>query len=153
MSSPLQRLAELGLAVPTPAAPVAAYVPAVRTGSLAFTSGQLPIRDGELVASGRVGAEVDADAAASAARVCALNCLGALTTVVGDLDCVLRIVKVVGYVASDPSFTGQPKVINGASELLQDVFGVAGQHARSAIGVAVLPMGAPVEVELVAEVR
>jgi enamine deaminase RidA (YjgF/YER057c/UK114 family) len=146
------RLAELGLTLPEVAAPVAAYVPAVRNGNLVWTSGQLPLVDGKLLAAGKVGADVDPDAAKELARTCALNALAAVASVVGNLDAVQRVVKVVGFVASDPSFTGQPGVVNGASELLGDVFGDAGRHARSAVGVAALPLDAPVEVEVVVEV-
>jgi len=152
MSSPLARLAELGLELPPVVAPLAAYVPAVRTGSLVYTSGQVPFRDGKLAATGKVGAEITADDAADLARTCALNALAAVHDLVG-LDSVVRVVKVLGFVASAPDFTGQPGVINGASELLGDVFGDAGTHARSAVGVAVLPLDAPVEVELIVEVR
>jgi enamine deaminase RidA (YjgF/YER057c/UK114 family) len=147
------RLAELGLTLPAVAAPVAAYVPAVRNAGLVWTSGQLPFVDGVLPATGKVGAEVDPDAAADLARTCALNAIAAIKAEIGDLDAVERIVKVVGFVASAPGFTGQPAVINGASNLLGEVFGDAGRHARSAVGVAVLPMDAPVEVEVVAQVR
>nr|WP_231707834.1 RidA family protein [Arthrobacter caoxuetaonis] len=144
-------MAELGLELPGVAAPVAAYVPAVVTGNHVYTSGQLPFVDGGLPAVGKVGAEVSAvDAKAYAAR-CAVNALAAIKAQIGDLDRVTRIVKVVGFVASDPSFTGQPGVINGASELLGQVFGEAGSHARSAVGVAVLPLDSPVEVEVIAE--
>ena len=153
MSSPEQRLAELGLTLPTDAAPLAAYVPAVRSGNLVFTAGQLPRRDGELVAAGKVGGEVSADQAKELAAVCALNALAAVKGEVGDLASVRRVVKVVCFVASTPDFTGQPGVANGASELLGEVFGDAGVHARSAVGVASLPLDAPVEVELVVEVR
>ena len=145
------RLTELGLTLPSVVPPVAAYVPAVRTGSLVFTSGQLPMVDGALPAVGKVGAQVSAEQAKDLARTCALNALAAIDALVG-LDQVVRIVKVVGFVASTPDFTGQPGVINGASELLGEVFGDAGRHARSAVGVAVLPLDAPVEVELVVEV-
>ena len=145
------RLAELGLTIPPVAKPVAAYVPAVITGSLVYTSGQLPFVDGALAATGKVGAEVDAETAKSMARACVLNGLAAAQTVIGSLDRITRVVKVVGFVASDPSFTGQPGVINGASELLGEIFGDAGVHARSAVGVAVLPLDAPVEVEFVFE--
>ena len=133
-------------------APVAAYTPAVRTGDLVFTSGQLPNVDGKLVATGKVGAEVDADDAQGYARTCALNALAAVKSLVGDLDKVRQVVKVVGFVASAPDFTGHPGVINGASELLNQVYGDAGVHARSAVGVAALPLDAPVEVEIVVEV-
>lgn len=145
------RLAELGLTVPALVKPVAAYVPAVVTGNLVYTAGQLPFIDGALPATGKVGADVTAEAAAGLARTCALNALAAASSVIGSLDRVTRVVKVVGFVASDPAFTGQPAVMNGASELLGQVFGDAGQHARSAVGVAVLPLDAPVEVELVLE--
>jgi enamine deaminase RidA (YjgF/YER057c/UK114 family) len=146
------RLAELGLRLPAVAKPVAAYVPAVRSGDLVWTAGQLPFVDGELPATGKVGAEIDPDRAAELARVCALNAIAAVGAEIGDLDRVRRVVKVVGFVASAPSFTGQPAVVNGASGLLGDVFGDAGRHARSAVGVAVLPLDAPVEVEVVVEV-
>ncbi len=139
MSSALARLAELGLELPRVTAPMAAYVPAVRTGSLVYTSGQVPFRDGKLAATGKVGAEITADDAADLARTCALNALAAVHDLVG-LDSVVRVVKVLGFVASAPDFTGQPGVINGASELLGEVFGDAGAHARSAVGVAVLPL-------------
>ncbi len=151
MTSPSQRLAELGLSLPRVAAPVAAYVPAVRTGNYVHTSGQLPIVDGSLSRTGKVGGEVSPDDAKDLARTCALNALAAVDALV-DLDAVERVVKVVGFVASADGFTGQPGVINGASELLGEVFGEAGQHARSAVGVAELPLGAPVEVELLVEV-
>jgi enamine deaminase RidA (YjgF/YER057c/UK114 family) len=152
MSRAEDRLAELGLALPHVAAPVAAYTPAVRTGDLVFTSGQLPVVDGKVVATGKVGAEVDAADAEGYARTCALNALAAVKSLVGDLDTVRRVVKVVGFVASAPDFTGQPGVINGASTLLNEVFGDAGVHARSAVGVAALPLDSPVEVEIVVEV-
>lgn len=151
MSTPEQRLAELGRALPGVAAPVAAYVPAVRTGSYVYTSGQLPMVDGQLAATGKVGAEISADDAKELAATCALNALAAVKAEVGELSLVRRVVKVVGFVASSPDFTGQPGVVNGASELLGEVFGDAGRHARSAVGVAVLPLDAPVEVELVVE--
>jgi enamine deaminase RidA (YjgF/YER057c/UK114 family) len=151
--SPDERLAELGLSLPAVVPPVAAYVPAVRTGSLVFTSGQLPMLDGSLPRTGKVGAEVHPDDAYDLARQCALNALAAVKAEVGDLAAIARIVKVVGFVASAPGFTGQPQVVNGASELLQQVFGEAGRHARSAVGVAVLPLDAPVEVELVVELH
>lgn len=146
------RLAELGLRLPPVAAPVASYVPAVRTGNLVMTSGQLPFVDGGLRRTGKVGGSVEAEDAAHDAKVCALNALAAVDDLVG-LDSVARVVRVVGYVASAEGFTGQPRVINGASELIGKVFGPAGEHARSAIGVAELPMGAPVEVELTVELR
>ena len=152
MSTPEERIAELGLTLPSDSPPLAAYVPAVRTGDLVFTAGQLPRRDGELVATGKVGAEVTPEVAAEAAAACALNALAAIKGEVGDLSAVRRVVKVVVFVASAPDFTGQPGVANGASELLGKVFGDAGVHARSAVGVAVLPLDVPVEVELVVEV-
>lgn len=152
MSAAEQRLAALGLSLPQVAKPVAAYVPAVRSGDLVWTSGQLPMVDGALAAAGTVGAEVDVETAHDLARTCALNALAAIKAEIGDLGRVLRVVKVVGYVASAPGFTGQPQVVNGASELLGEVFGDAGRHARSAVGVAALPLGAPVEVEIVVEV-
>jgi len=145
------RLAELGLELPPVATPLAAYVPAVRTGSLVFTSGQLPMVDGQIAAVGKVGALVSPEQAKELARTCALNALAAVDALVG-LDSVVRVVRIVGYVASMPDFTGQPGVVNGASELIGEVFGDAGVHARSAIGVAVLPLDAPVEVELTVEV-
>lgn len=145
------RLAELGLTLPPVAAPVAAYVPAVRSGSQVLTSGQLPFVDGVLAATGKVGNEVTAEQGKELARTCALNALAAVHALVG-IDSVVRVVKVVGFVASAEGFTGQPGVVNGASELLGEVFGEAGAHARSAVGVAELPLGSPVEVELVVEV-
>lgn len=150
------RLAELGIVLPAVAAPVAAYVPAVLDGDRVWTSGQLPFVDGALAATGKVGEGeglVPPQDAANLARVAALNALAAVKSVVGDLDRVVRIVKVVGFVASDPSFTGQPGVVNGASLLLAEVLGDAGVHARSAVGVASLPLDAPVEIELVAALR
>ena len=147
-----ERLAELGLTLPVVATPAGSYLPAVRSGNLVFTSGQLPVVDGALLATGKVGADVAPEQAKELARTCALNGLAAVDALVG-LDAVVRVVKVVGFVASLPAFTGQPGVVNGASELLGEVFGDAGQHARSAVGVAVLPLDAPVEVELVVEVR
>jgi len=149
-----KRLAELGITLPEVAAPVAAYVPAVQTGNYIYTSGQLPFVEGKLPATGKVGEGeglVSADDAAAYARTCALNALAAVRSVTGSLDAISRIVKVVGFVASDPSFTGQPAVINGASSVLGEIFGDAGVHARSAVGVAVLPLDSPVEVELVVE--
>ena len=152
MSGPEERLTELGLTLPSESAPLAAYVPAVRSGNLIFTSGQLPRLGGELQATGKVGAEVDAEQAKELAKICALNALAAVKAEIGDLARVRRVVKVVGFVASAPDFTGQPGVINGASELLGEVFGDTGRHARSAVGVAVLPLDAPVEVEVIVEV-
>ncbi len=148
---PIERLTALGLELPQVVAPLAAYVPAVRSGSLVYTSGQLPMVSGALAATGKVGGQVSPETAAECARVCALNALAAVHALVG-LDSVVRVVKVVGYVASEPSFTGQPGVVNGASELLGAVFGTDGAHARSAVGVAALPLDAPVEVELIVEV-
>jgi len=145
------RLAELGIELPAPVAPLASYVPAVRTGDLVYTSGQLPIVDGALAATGKVGAEVSVADAARHARTCALNALSAIDALVG-IDAVRRVVKVVGFVASAAGFAEQPQVVNGASDLLGEVFGAAGQHARSAVGVAELPRDAPVEVELIVEV-
>jgi enamine deaminase RidA (YjgF/YER057c/UK114 family) len=150
-TSPLARLDELGITLPAVVPPLAAYVPATRSGSLVFTSGQLPIVDGRLAATGKVGSEVEPADAAGLARICALNALGAIHALVG-LDSVVRVVKVVGFVASAADFSGQPAVVNGASNLLGEVFGDAGAHARSAVGVAVLPLDAPVEVELIVEV-
>lgn len=149
---PEDRLAALGLSLPGVAAPVAAYIPALRTGNYIHTSGQLPTVEGKLPQTGKVGAEVTAEEAKDLARQCALNALAAVKAELGDLALVRRVVKVVGFVASDPGFTGQPGVLNGASELLGEVFGDAGRHARSAVGVAVLPLDAPVEVEVVVEV-
>jgi enamine deaminase RidA (YjgF/YER057c/UK114 family) len=146
------RLAELGLALPEVVPPVAAYVPAVRNGSLVWTSGQLPMAGGKLLGEGLVGSAVTAEDAKEMAKTCALNALAAVASV-ADLDDVVRVVKVVGFVASADGFYGQPGVVNGASELLGEVFGEAGRHARSAVGVAVLPLNAPVEVEVVVEVR
>lgn len=150
--SPEARLRELGLSLPQVAAPLAAYVPAVRSGPYVYTSGQLPLVDGELAATGKVGAGVTPEDGKELARTCVLNALAAVQAEVGDLARVVRVVKVVGFVASDPGFTGQSGVINGASELLGEVFGDAGRHARSAVGVAVLPLDAPVEVELIVEI-
>jgi enamine deaminase RidA (YjgF/YER057c/UK114 family) len=152
MSTPEERLAELGLAVPDVAKPVAAYVPAVRTGSYVYTSGQLPMRDGQLMRTGKVGGEVSQEDAVECARQCGLNALAAVRAEVGELSAVKRVVKVVAFVASTTDFTAQPQVANGVSELLGEVFGDAGRHARSAVGVPVLPLDAPVEVELVVEV-
>jgi enamine deaminase RidA (YjgF/YER057c/UK114 family) len=151
--SPEARLAAIGLTLPKVTPPVAAYVPAVRTGDYVYTAGQIPVVDGQLLAKGKVGAEVSAGEAAALARTCALNALAAVASVTGGLGAVRRIVKVTGFVASAPDFTQQAQVINGASELLIEVFGEAGRHARSAVGMAVLPLDAPVEVELIAEVR
>ncbi len=150
MSAVEARLADLGHEVPQVTAPLAAYVPAVLTGNLIYTAGQLPLRAGVLMGTGKVGREVTAEAATDMAVQCALNAIAAIRSIAGDLDRV-RVVKVVGFVASDPGFTGQPGVVNGASELLGAAFGAAGTHARSAVGVAVLPLDAPVEVEVIAE--
>ncbi|GIL31706.1 putative endoribonuclease [Actinocatenispora comari] len=151
MGTVADRLTELGLTVPEVAAPVATYVPALVDGDLVYVSGQLPVIAGELVATGKVGAEVSTDAAAALARTCAVNCVAALASVV-DLERVRQIVKVTGFVASAPGFTDQPLVVNGASELFGAVFGPAGQHARSAVGVAELPKGAPVEIDVIARI-
>ena len=145
------RLAELGLELPEVVAPLAAYVPAVRTGDLVYTAGQLPIAAGELLQTGKVGGDVTPEDAKALARVCALNALAAVDALVG-INSVKQVVKVVGFVASAPGFTGQPGVINGASELFGEVFGPAGAHARSAVGVSELPRNAPVEVEIIVEV-
>jgi enamine deaminase RidA (YjgF/YER057c/UK114 family) len=152
MSTPEERLAELGLSVPEVAKPVAAYVPAVRSGSYVYTSGQLPMRDGQLITTGKVGGEVSTELAVECAQQCALNAIAAVRAEIGELSKVKRIVKVVAFVASTPDFTGQPGIANGASELFGEVFGDLGRHARSAVGVAVLPLDAPVEVELLVEV-
>jgi enamine deaminase RidA (YjgF/YER057c/UK114 family) len=152
VSSAGDRLAALGLALPQVAAPVAAYLPAVRTGRYVYPAGQLPMAEGKLLATGKVGAEISAEEAARLAGTCALNALAAVASVGGGLQGIRRIVKVTGFVASSPGFTGQAQVLNGASELLLEVLGEAGRHARSAVGVAVLPLDAPVEVELIAEV-
>lgn len=146
------RLAEMGIELPPVVAPLAAYVPAVRTGNLVYTAGQLPIRDGELLQTGKVGAGVSPEQARDLARVCALNALAAVHSLLG-IDSVTRVVKVVGFVASAPGFNGQPGIVNGASELFAEVFGEAGAHARSAVGVSELPRDAPVEVELIVEIR
>jgi enamine deaminase RidA (YjgF/YER057c/UK114 family) len=146
------RLSALGLTVPEVAKPVASYVPAVRSGSYVYTSGQLPMREGQLMTTGKVGATVTPEDAAACARQCALNAMAAVKAEIGDLDAVKRVVKVVCFVASAVEFTGQPQVANGASDLLGQAFGDAGVHARSAVGVPVLPLDAPVEVEIVVEV-
>lgn len=146
-----ERLTELGIELPAVVPPLAAYIPAVQTRSLVYTAGQLPLVAGELTHSGKVGADVTAEDAAHAARTCALNALAAVDSLVG-IDSIKRVVKVVGFVASAPGFTGQPAVINGASNVIGDIFGDAGKHARSAVGVAELPLGAAVEVELIVEV-
>jgi enamine deaminase RidA (YjgF/YER057c/UK114 family) len=151
VSTPEQRLEELGLSVPDVATPVAAYVPAVRSGNHVFTAGQLPMRSGELLATGKVGGSVTPEQAVECARQCALNGLAAIRSQV-PLDQVTRVVKLVVFVSSTPEFTGQPAIANGASDLVGEVFGDAGRHARSAVGVPVLPLDAPVEVEMVVEV-
>ena len=151
MSTPEERLAALGLSLPDVAKPVAAYIPAVRSGNHVFTAGQLPLRSGEMITTGKVGDQVTPEQAAECAQQCALNALAAIGAEV-PLEQVRRIVKLVVFVASTPDFTGQPTVANGASELVGEVFGDAGRHARSAVGVAVLPLDAPVEVEMIVEV-
>jgi enamine deaminase RidA (YjgF/YER057c/UK114 family) len=151
MATPEQRLEALGLAVPEVAKPVAAYIPAVRSGNHVYTSGQLPMRNGQLMASGKVGGEVTQDEAIACAQQCALNALAAISAELGSLSAIARVVKVVVFVASTSDFTGQPLVANGVSELLGEVFGDAGRHARSAVGVPVLPLDAPVEVEMIVE--
>jgi enamine deaminase RidA (YjgF/YER057c/UK114 family) len=152
MSTVEARLAAAGHTLPEATTPLAAYVPAVLSGRYVYTSGQLPVVNGELIATGKVGTEIDPDQAAALAARCALNAIAAIKSVIGDLDKVVRVVKVVGFVASDPDFSGQPAVMNGASNLLLEAFGEAGRHARSAVGVAVLPRNAPVEVEVIVEV-
>jgi enamine deaminase RidA (YjgF/YER057c/UK114 family) len=152
VSTAAERLAALGLTLPPVAAPVAAYVPAVRTGSYVYTSGQLPLVDGKLQLTGKVGDSVSPQDAAGLARVCALNALAAAADAAGGLDAIARVVKVTGFVASAPGFTGQAQVVNGASEFLIEVLGDAGRHARSAVGMAVLPLDSPVEVEMIVEV-
>lgn len=150
--TPEQRLAEMGLAVPQVVAPLAAYAPAARTGTLVFTAGQLPARDGAMLTTGKLGAEVSEELGYECARQCALNALAAIKAEIGELSAIKRVVKAVVFVASTPDFTAQPKVANGASELLGQVFGDAGTHARSAVGVSALPLDVPVEVELIVEV-
>ncbi|MER7362797.1 RidA family protein [Nonomuraea wenchangensis] len=152
MMTPEQKLSELGLTLPEVVKPVAAYVPTVRTGNLVYTSGQVPVVEGKPAATGKLGGEVTLEQGYEMARICALNALAALKAEVGDLAKIVRIVKVVVFVASVPTFTDQPKVGNGASDLLGEVLGEAGKHARSAVGVAALPLDVPVEVELIAEV-
>ena len=149
MTRPSEALAALGLTLPPVVPPVAAYIPAVRDGDKVWTSGQLPMVDGALAAAGLVGAEVSAEEAQALARICALNAIAAAADVAGGIDALAGVLKVVGFVASAPGFTAQPGVINGASGLLGEVFGEAGRHARSAVGVAALPLGAPVEVEVI----
>ena len=152
MSAVEDRLSGLGLTVPDVAKPIAAYVPAVKTGNYVFTSGQLPLRDGQMILTGKVGGEVSSEEAADCAKQCALNAIAAVKAEIGDLDRVTRVVKAVVFVASTPDFTGQPVVANGASELLGAAFGEAGKHARSAVGVPVLPLDSPVEVDLIVEI-
>ncbi|MEO3861204.1 RidA family protein [Acrocarpospora sp. B8E8] len=151
--TPEQRLARLGLVLPEVVTPLAAYVPAVRTGNYVYTSGQLPIVDGKLIVTGKLGAEVSDEQGIDLARICALNAMAAIISVAGDLSHIVRIVKVLAFVASTPEYTNQPVVVDGASTLFGEVLGEAGRHARSAVGVAVLPRNAPVELEVVAEVR
>ncbi|MCF6466814.1 RidA family protein [Nonomuraea sp. MG754425] len=152
MTSPEQRIEELGFTLPAPVTPVGSYVPAVRTGDLVYTSGQVPMIDGKLHQTGKLGVDLGVDEGKGQARICVLNALAALKAELGELSRVRRIVKVVVFVASAPGFTEQPQVANGASDLLAEVFGDAGRHARSAVGVAALPLDVPVEVELIAEV-
>jgi enamine deaminase RidA (YjgF/YER057c/UK114 family) len=152
MSQIEQKIIDLGLVLPETAKPLAAYIPAVQSGNLVFTSGQLPMINGSLAETGKVGGSVSPERAKELATVCALNALAAVKTVIGDLDKIKRVVKVVGFVSSAPEFSGQPGVVNGASEFLGEVFGEKGVHARSAVGVAVLPLDAPVEIELIVEV-
>ena len=152
MPTPEERLQELGVSLPAPVAPVAAYVPCVRTGNLVYVSGQVPMVDGKPGHLGHLGDDVDLEDGRAAARTCAVNVLAALKAELGELSRVRRVVKVTGFVASTPDFTDHPKVINAASELFGDAFGDAGRHARAAIGVAALPLGAPVEVEAIVEV-
>jgi len=151
--TPEERLSDLGLALPAAPKPIGAYVPAVRTGNLLFVSGQLPMREGQLMATGHVGREVSLQEAQACARQAALNALAVVAAEIGGLSKVARIVRITGHVASAPGFTDQPKVLNGASELLVEVFGDAGRHSRAAVGAAELPLGAPVELEMIVEVR
>lgn len=151
MSKVEQRLSELGLTLPEVATPAGSYLPAMISGNLVFTAGQIPVIEGKLMATGKLGAEITVEYGAEIAQRCALNALAAVKSVIGDLDRVQQVVKIVGFVSSVPKFTSQPAVINGASEFLQQVFGDAGKHARSAVGVSVLPLDAPVEIELIVE--
>lgn len=153
MSKTLDRIAELGLTLPDVAAPAGVYVPALRTGNYVYTSGQLPVVDGKLPATGHIGSDVDLETGYDLARTAGLNALAAIAGVIGDLDKIVRIVKVTGFVNSADDFTQQPAVINGVSELYGEVFGDRGQHTRSAVGVNTLPLGTPVEVEVVVEVE
>lgn len=146
-----QKISELGLTLPSVAPPAGSYLPSVTSGNLVFTAGQIPLVEGKLAATGKVGSEISLDRAQELARICLLNGLAAVKSELGDLQRVKRIVKIVGFVSSDPSFTQQPQVINAASDLLAEIFGEAGRHARSAVGVAVLPLDAPVEIELIVE--
>lgn len=149
--NPEQRLKDLGLELPQVPTPAGSYVPAIRTGNLVFTAGQVPLENGEIRITGKVGDAVSLEEAQRAARICALNALAAAASEAGGLDRISRVIKVVGYVASAPGFNGQPQVVNGASDLLGEIFGEAGHHARSAVGVTELPLGVPVEVELIVE--
>jgi enamine deaminase RidA (YjgF/YER057c/UK114 family) len=153
MPTPEERLQELGVSLPSPAVPVAAYVPCVRTGNLVYVSGQVPVVDGKPSHLGHLGDDVDVEGGRAAARICAVNVLAALKAELGELSRVRRVVKVTGFVASTPGFTDHPKVVNAASELFGDAFGDAGRHARAAVGVAALPLGVPVEVEAIVEVE
>jgi enamine deaminase RidA (YjgF/YER057c/UK114 family) len=153
MSLVESKLISLGIELPEPAKPVATYVPAKRTGNLIFTAGQLPMVNGELTSTGLLGKDVEIEDANKAARICTLNALAAIKGIIGDLDQIKQIIRVVGYVASVPTFTQQPAVVNGASELLLEIFGENGKHARSAVGMAVLPLNASVEIELTVEVE
>ena len=153
MSKIEQLINRLGIVLPDAPKPVAAYIPAKQTGNLVFTAGQLPMVTGELISKGLLGQDVEIDEANKAARICTLNALAAIKGVIGDLDRIKQIVRVVGYVASVPTFTQQPAVVNGASELLLEIFGENGKHARSAVGMAVLPLNASVEIELTVEIE